>query len=69
MGSIAGWVGGRLDNVMMRFVDALYALPYMIFVILIMVFIENKTNCPVEEGPDLDFGAPPILVYFSRSCR
>ena len=27
-----------------------------------MVFIENKTNCPVEEGPDLDFGAPPILV-------
>ncbi|MFK7956301.1 MAG: PQQ-binding-like beta-propeller repeat protein [Lysobacterales bacterium] len=27
-----------------------------------MVFIENKTNCPVEKGPDLDFGSPPILV-------
>ncbi|MFK7888810.1 MAG: PQQ-binding-like beta-propeller repeat protein [Gammaproteobacteria bacterium] len=27
-----------------------------------MAFITNKTNCPEEEGPDLDFGAPPILV-------
>ncbi|MEL7538363.1 MAG: PQQ-binding-like beta-propeller repeat protein [Pseudomonadota bacterium] len=27
-----------------------------------MEFIENKTNCPEEEGPDLDFGAPPMLV-------
>ncbi len=27
-----------------------------------MSFIENKTNCPAEQGPDVDFGAPPILV-------
>lgn len=27
-----------------------------------MPFIENQTNCPVENGPDLDFGAPPILI-------
>ncbi len=27
-----------------------------------MAFIENKTNCPLEKGPDLDYGAPPILV-------
>ncbi len=27
-----------------------------------MTFIENKTNCPVEQGPDLDFGSPPVLV-------
>lgn len=27
-----------------------------------MVFIQNKTNCPIEKGPDVDFGAPPILV-------
>ena len=43
-GSIAGYTGGRVDQLMMRFVDALYALPYMIFVILIMVFIENKDH-------------------------
>ena len=27
-----------------------------------MDIIENKTNCPQENGPDLDYGAPPILV-------
>ena len=35
-GSIAGYVGGRVDNLMMRFVDTLYSLPYMFFVILLM---------------------------------
>jgi oligopeptide transport system permease protein len=37
-GAIAGFVGGRLDVLMMRFVDILYALPFTIFVILLMVF-------------------------------
>ncbi|AXM45340.1 ABC transporter permease subunit [Dichelobacter nodosus] len=38
-GVIAGYVGGRIDSVMMRFVDVLYALPFMFFVILLMVFL------------------------------
>jgi oligopeptide transport system permease protein len=36
-GSIAGYFGGHLDNVMMRFVDIMYSLPFMFFVILLMV--------------------------------
>jgi oligopeptide transport system permease protein len=36
-GATAGYVGGRVDAVMMRFVDILYALPFTIFVILLMV--------------------------------
>lgn len=36
-GAIAGYVGGKLDSVMMRLVDILYALPFMIFIILLMV--------------------------------
>lgn len=36
-GATAGWVGGRVDEAMMRFVDALYALPFMFIVILLMV--------------------------------
>jgi len=36
-GAIAGFVGGRLDGAMMRVVDILYALPYILFVILLMV--------------------------------
>ena len=41
-GSIAGYAGGKLDAVMMRIVDILYALPFTIFVILLMtVFGRN----------------------------
>jgi len=36
-GAIAGYFGGRLDQAMMRFVDIMYALPYILFVILLMV--------------------------------
>ncbi|ULQ47306.1 ABC transporter permease subunit [Flagellatimonas centrodinii] len=36
-GAIAGYVGGRVDAVMMRIVDILYAMPFMFFVILLMV--------------------------------
>jgi oligopeptide transport system permease protein len=36
-GAIAGWYGGTLDNVMMRIVDIMYSLPFMFFVILLMV--------------------------------
>ncbi|WP_331346831.1 ABC transporter permease [Cellvibrio sp. UBA7661] len=36
-GAIAGFVGGRVDALMMRTVDALYALPFTIFIILLTV--------------------------------
>ena len=36
-GAVAGYCGGRVDALMMRFVDLLYAMPFMFFVILLMV--------------------------------
>jgi oligopeptide transport system permease protein len=36
-GATAGYLGGRVDDWMMRFVDVLYALPYMFFVIILTV--------------------------------
>jgi len=36
-GAVAGYLGGKIDAVMMRVVDILYALPFTIFVILLMV--------------------------------
>lgn len=36
-GTVAGYVGGRVDAWMMRFVDILYALPFTIFIILLTV--------------------------------
>jgi len=41
-GAIAGYVGGRVDAVMMRFVDTLYAMPFIFFVILLMVAFERN---------------------------
>ena len=36
-GIIAGYFGGRVDSIMMRLVDVLYGLPFIIFIILLMV--------------------------------
>ena len=36
-GAIAGYAGGKVDAAMMRLVDILYALPFMIFIVLLMV--------------------------------
>jgi oligopeptide transport system permease protein len=41
-GMVAGFVGGRVDAVMMRLVDTLYALPFIFFVILLMVVFERS---------------------------
>ena len=48
-GAVAGSFGGKIDTVMMRVVDILYALPFTIFVILLMVF----------------FGRNIILLFFA----
>jgi oligopeptide transport system permease protein len=37
-GAVSGYLGGKADAVMMRLVDIIYALPFTIFVILLMVF-------------------------------
>ncbi|NLF31247.1 MAG: ABC transporter permease [Planctomycetes bacterium] len=40
-GAIAGWCGGRVDGLMMRVVDVLYGLPYILLVILLKVALEE----------------------------
>jgi ABC-type dipeptide/oligopeptide/nickel transport system permease subunit len=40
-GAIAGYVGGRTDESMMRFVDILYALPSVVFVIVLITTLES----------------------------
>ena len=40
-GAVAGYFGGRVDQFLMRIVDILYALPFLIFVVLLMVMFER----------------------------
>jgi oligopeptide transport system permease protein len=51
-GAVAGYFGGKIDAVMMRFVDIMYALPYILFVIILVVI----------------FGRNPILLFVGIGC-
>lgn len=42
-GSIAGFFGGAVDNIMMRIVDVLYGLPYLFIIILLLVTFGRST--------------------------
>jgi len=51
-GAVAGYFGGRIDAIMMRFVDIMYALPYILFVIILVVI----------------FGRSPVLLFVGIGC-
>jgi oligopeptide transport system permease protein len=41
-GAVAGYLGGRVDALMMRVVDMLYSLPFIFFVIILMVVFDRN---------------------------
>jgi oligopeptide transport system permease protein len=45
-GSISGYFGGRLDDLMMRIVDVMYAFPSLLFIILLMAFFRSTLAKP-----------------------
>ena len=45
-GSISGFLGGRVDTIMMRVVDVLYAFPSLLFIILLMAFFRGTFANP-----------------------
>jgi oligopeptide transport system permease protein len=40
-GAISGWLGGRADGLMMRFIDILYTIPALVLLILVMVLFNS----------------------------
>jgi oligopeptide transport system permease protein len=48
-GSISGYFGGRVDNIMMRIVDILYAFPSLLFIILLLAFFRSSLS-DIEPG-------------------
>jgi oligopeptide transport system permease protein len=45
-GAVAGYLGGRIDELMMRFVDVLYSLPYL-FIVIILTTVFERGSLPV----------------------
>jgi len=64
-GAISGYVGGRLDAIMMRFVDVLYSLPSIIFVIVLLTtFRTGVTTWMVGLfGPKASAFTPMLLLF------
>ncbi len=61
-GGIAGYIGGRVDNVMMRLVDIISTIPLVLYAIMIMIIFKNTegvTNIVIAIG----------LVYWVRMAR
>jgi peptide/nickel transport system permease protein/oligopeptide transport system permease protein len=68
-GAVAGYVGGRVDGLMMRLVDVLYALPSIIFVIVLLTMVRDLATKWLAShfetlGPRLA-GATSMLLLFA----
>jgi ABC-type dipeptide/oligopeptide/nickel transport system permease subunit len=64
-GAIAGFAGGRIDAVMMRFVDMLYSLPSIVFVIVLITTLEAafKTWLEAAHSPALARSARLLFLF------
>ena len=64
-GAVAGYVGGRFDGLMMRFVDVLYSLPSIIFVIVLLTTLKDGATkwLTITVGPKAAAQAPMLLLF------
>lgn len=68
-GAVAGYMGGRIDNYMMRFVDIIYAIPYILIVIVLLnAFGGQNTTSLVAALPVIftifvSFAVLAVVVY------
>ncbi|MEM9382287.1 MAG: ABC transporter permease [Planctomycetota bacterium] len=58
-GAFSGYMGGRVDNLMMRFVDVLYSIPF-IFVVIFLITVVNEYRTELEDR----FGIDREKIFF-----
>jgi oligopeptide transport system permease protein len=63
IGAIAGWFGGRLDNLLMRFTDIIYAFPDLLFIILLSVAFRETAFGRALDGLLLVFVAIGLTAW------
>ena len=51
VGAVAGYFGGRVDNLLMRFVDVMYSFPDLLLIIIVMTALRAATTQPDVSGP------------------
>jgi peptide/nickel transport system permease protein/oligopeptide transport system permease protein len=60
-GALAGYLGGRVDSLLMRVVDILYSLPNIVFVIVLIATFENLLQNWLD-GRSVNISARMILI-------
>ena len=63
LGAIAGWFGGRTDNILMRFTDVMYAFPDLLFIILLSVAFRDTAFGRAMDGLLLVFVAIGLISW------
>jgi oligopeptide transport system permease protein len=62
-GAVAGYYGGNIDEIMMRFVDFMYGIPYMFLVILFMLMLPEEAR----GEPYVLFGALGLVQWLTMA--
>jgi oligopeptide transport system permease protein len=65
-GAVAGYAGGRLDSIMMRIVDFLFALPFLIIIILLRVILDGRVDGWTVALVHLRLGPNPPTADFNE---
>lgn len=63
IGALAGWFGGRVDNLLMRFTDVMYAFPDILFIILLSVAFRESPFGRALDGLLLVFVAIGLTIW------
>ena len=67
IGALAGWLGGRVDNLLMRFTDIMYAFPDLLFIILLSVAFRETAFGKALDGLLLVFVAIGLTSWVTVS--
>lgn len=69
-GLVSGYIGGKVDNVMMRIVDILYSLPRIVIVIVLIALIDEKLKNWFHSYnlPELEQSSRLILLFIALGC-
>lgn len=63
IGAMAGWFGGRIDNLLMRFTDIVYAFPDLLFIVLLTVVFRDTWFGDALDGLLLVFVAIGVVSW------
>jgi oligopeptide transport system permease protein len=62
-GSISGYLGGKVDLIMMRLVDIIYSLPDMLMIILLSVVLKQAFGTVIDNSPLAKLGGGMISIF------